>query len=114
TYTISQFIFRVNVPTTDEEGNTIEMTDEEKADALAEAQAEIKPVAEELQAKLEAGEDPAALAEEYADQLYASAVSQKVTSGDLNSEYSDWARDSARQSGDVTLVESSTSDTTTC
>ena len=113
TYTISQFIFRVNVPTTDEEGNTIEMTDEEKADALAEAQAEIKPVAEELQAKLEAGEDPAALAEEYADQLYASAVSQTLTSGDLNSEYSDWARDSARQSGDVTLVESSTSDTTT-
>lgn len=113
TYTISQFIFRANVPTTDEEGNAIEMTDEEKAEALAKAQDELKPVAEELQAKLEAGEDPAALAEEYADQLYASAVSQKTDGSALNSQYSDWAKDSARQTGDVTFVESESSDTTT-
>lgn len=113
TYTISQFMFRANVSTTDEEGNTIEMTDEEKAEALAAAQAEVKPVAEELQARLEAGEDPAALAEEYADQLSSSSISSVVTGSDLNSQYSEWAEDSARQSGDVTLVESNSSDTST-
>lgn len=113
TYTISQFVFRANVSTTDEEGNTIEMTDEEKAAALAEAQAEVKPVAEELQAKLEAGEDPAVLAEEYADQLYSSSVSEETVGGDLDSLYADWAKDSARQSGDVTFEESEASTTAT-
>ena len=112
-YTVSQFMFQASVDTTDEDGNTIEMTDEEKAEALAEAQAEVKPVAEELQARLEAGEDPNALAEEYADQLYASTISGKVASSSLNSLYSDWVKDSARQSGDVTLVESEGSTTST-
>lgn len=112
-YTLSQFIFRANVSTTDEDGNTIEMTDEEKADALSAAQADVKPVAEELRAKLEAGEDPAALAEEYADQLYSSSVSKATVGSSLDSQYSDWAKDSARQNGDVTLVENNSSDTTT-
>lgn len=113
TYTLSEFVFRANVPTTDEEGNAIEMTDEEKAEALAKAQDELKPVAEELQAKLEAGEDPAALAEEYADQLYSSAVVKKTSGSSLDSLYSDWAKDSARQTGDVTFAESESSSTTT-
>ena len=113
TYTISQFTLRASVDTTDEEGNAIEMTDEEKAEALAAAQAEVKPVAEEIQTRLEAGEDPAALAEEYAEQLYSSAVSQKTAGSGLNGQYSDWAKDSARQTGDVTLVESESSDTAT-
>ena len=54
--------------TVDDEGNTIEMTDEEKAAALEEEKAEA------LQARLEAGEDPEALAEEFSDSLYSSEV----------------------------------------
>ncbi len=111
TYTISQFTFRASVDTTDEEGNTIEMTDEEKADALAQAQEDVKAVAEELQERLEAGEDPQTLADAYADQLSSSNVSELVTGSSLNSQYSDWAKDSARKAGDVTLVDVSASST---
>ncbi len=112
-YTFTQFTLKASVSTTDEEGNTIEMTDEEKAEALAAAQEELKPVAEEIKAKLEAGEDLAALAEEYADQLSSSGVSTVSVGSDLSSQYSDWLKDSARQAGDVTLVENNSSDTTT-
>ena len=54
TFTLSQFVFQARVNTVDDEGNTIEMTDEEKA--------AVKEQAEALQARLEAGEDPEALA----------------------------------------------------
>ena len=112
-YTTSLFTLRAGVETTDEEGNTIEMTDEEKAEALAAAQAEVKPVAEEIQDRLEDGEDPAALAEEYADQIYSSSISYTQVGSSLNSLYSEWAQDSARQAGDVTLAESESSETAT-
>ena len=51
TYTVSQFIFRANVPTTDEDGNAIEMTDEEKA-ALEQKAEESKPVLDFLKETL--------------------------------------------------------------
>lgn len=112
TFHLSQFTFQAQVETTDAEGNTIEMTDEEKADALALAQAEAKALAEELQAKLEDGGDPEALAEEYAGQLSGTpALSQMVVGSSLSSYYGDWMKDSARVEGDVTLAEGSTSDT---
>lgn len=105
TYTFTQFVFQAYVPTTDEEGNTIEMTDEEKSAALEQAKTEQKALAEELQAKLEAGEDAQALAEEYADQLYSSSVSRNLVGSDLSSTYSEWMMDSSRQAGDITLAE---------
>lgn len=105
TYTYSQFLFQAYVDTTDEDGNTIEMTDEEKSAALEQAKAEQKALAEEVQAKLEAGEDPQALAEEYADQLYSSVISREMEGSSLSSVYSQWLMDSARQEGDVTLTE---------
>lgn len=108
TYTYTQFVFQATVATTDEEGNTIEMTEEEKSAALEEAKAEKKALAEELQAKLEAGEDAQALAEEYADQLYSSVISRKSTGSTLvtnGAPYAQWMMDASRQTGDVTLTE---------
>lgn len=106
TYTLTQFLFQATVNTVDDEGNTIEMTDEEKSAALEEAKAEQKALAEELQAKLEAGEDPAALAEEYSEQLYSSVISRRTVGSSLAaSPYSEWAMDESRQAGDVTLSE---------
>lgn len=105
TYTYTQFVFQAYVSTTDDEGNTIEMTDEEKSAALEEAKTEQKALAEELKAKLEAGEDPQALAEEYADQLYSSSLSYSSVGSSLSSTNSEWLMDSARQAGDITLTE---------
>lgn len=58
TFTLSQFVFQARVNTVDDEGNTIEMTDEEKAAALEEEKAAVKEQAEALQARLEAGGGP--------------------------------------------------------
>lgn len=111
-FTITQFVLLARPDTTDEQGNTIEMTDEETEAALAEAQAETKALAEEIQAKLDAGEDPSTLAETYADQLYSSNVSQVRVGANVNTSYSDWAYDSARQVGDTTIAEYSSGTST--
>lgn len=105
TFTLSQFVFQARVNTVDDEGNTIEMTDEEKAAALEEEKAAVKEQAEALQARLEAGEDPEALAEEFSDSIYSSEVALEQMGSTVNSEYSEWAYDSARRPGDITLVE---------
>lgn len=94
-FTLSQFVFQARVNTVDDEGNTIEMTDEEKAAALEEEKAAVKEQAEALQARLEAGEDPEALAEEFSDSLYSSEVALEQMGSTVNSEYSEWAYDSA-------------------
>lgn len=112
TFVISQFLFQATVPTEkDADGNTVEMTDEEKADALEQAKQEAKATAEEFLDRLESGEDAEALQEEYADSIYYSYVSQARTGNSVNSEYSDWAFSSARKSGDTTLVEYESSST---
>lgn len=106
TYTMSQFLFQARVATTDEQGNPIEMTQEEMDAALETAKAEQKALAEELQAKLEAGADPAALAEEYGEQLYSSNVSRQAVGSNLAGlAYYDWAIDASRQPNDITLAE---------
>ena len=50
-------------------------------------------------------EDPEALAEEFSDSLYSSEVALEQMGSTVNSEYSEWAYDSARRPGDITLVE---------
>ena len=105
TFTITQFTLQAKVNTTDEEGNTIEMTDEEKSAALEEAKTSAKALAEEIQGKLQAGEDAQTLADTYDEQLYSSSVSQSLTGSSVNSSYSEWVYDSARQSGDLTIQE---------
>lgn len=109
TYTYTQFFFQAKVDTTDAEGNTIEMTDEEKAAKLAEAEKEMEAAAKELQSKLTAGADPAKLAEEYADQLFSSDISTTRVGSSLNSSYAEWMQAAARKEGNITLADYSTS-----
>lgn len=106
-YTITQFVFNATVDTVDADGNAIEMTDDEKAAALDQAKTEKQAQAQELQSKLEAGEDPAQLAQEYADQLTGDPSVSQVMSGSsvASASYAQWAQDTARQNGDVTLSE---------
>ena len=106
-YTITQFVFNATVDTVDADGNAIEMTDDEKAAALDQAKTEKQAQAQELQSKLEAGEDPAQLAQEYADQLTGDPSISQVMSGSsvASASYAQWAQDTARQNGDVTLSE---------
>ena len=59
---------------TDEEGNTVEMTDEEKTAALETAKADALATAQAIQSRLTNGEDAQALADEYADALYSSSI----------------------------------------
>ena len=91
---------------TDEEGNTVEMTDEEKTAALETAKADALATAQAIQSRLTNGEDAQALADEYADQLYSSVISRQTVGSSLLSAYSEWAMDQSRQPGDVTLAES--------
>ena len=106
-YTLTQFVFNATVDTVDADGNAIEMTDDEKAAALEQAKTEKQAKAQELQSKLEAGEDPAQLAQEYADQLTGDPSVSQVMSGSsvASASYAQWAQDTARQKGDVTLSE---------
>lgn len=106
-YTLTQFVFNATVDTVDADGNAIEMTDDEKAAALEQAKTEKQAKAQELQSKLEAGEDPAQLAQEYSDQLTGDPSVSQVMSGSsvASASYAQWAQDTARQKGDVTLSE---------
>ena len=104
-FTYTQFVFQASVPTTDAEGKTIEMTDEEKAAALEEAKAEMKAAADALKAKLEAGTDPEVLDTEYADLLYSSEIHGTRVGTSVNSNYSEWMLDAARKAGDITTAE---------
>jgi len=105
TFTYSQFLFQASVPTKDAEGNDIEMTDDEKAAALAEASELQSDLAESLQIRLDADEDAAALAEEYADSLYSSDISTSKVGSSVSSTYSEWLTDPARKAGDTTIAE---------
>lgn len=113
TLVYSQFTFLAQVPTTDAEGNAIELTDEEKAKQLEPLKAEQKALAEEVQAKLKGGADPESVAGEYSEQLYSSSAPARLTGASVSySSYADWLLDSARKAGDITLSEREVSDTT--
>ena len=104
-YTITQFVFRASVPTTDDNGNAIERTEDEEKAALEQAKAEAKAKAEDIMARLEKGEDAADLAEEYSEDLYSYDISDVRTGSLVNTSYTDWAFDPARRNGDLTLAE---------
>ncbi len=105
TLVLTTFTFRAQAQTTDEEGNDLELTEEETAAALEKAKTQVQAQAQELMDRLEAGEDPEALAEEYADALSSHSVSSETLGSSVNSAYSEWALDAGRQDGDVTLAE---------
>lgn len=71
--------------TVDEEGNTIEMTEEEQAAALEEAKAQAQAVAQDVEARLQAGEDPQTLSDEYGEELYSTVISSTRVGSSVNS-----------------------------
>lgn len=97
--------------TTDENGNAVAATDEEVAAKKAEAKAQ----ADQMAARLAAGEGFAALAEEYkADDSTvdytqdAATLYSDVKKANISSAYSEWLFDAARTAGENTVVESGT------
>ena len=106
TFRYSQFTFQARVETTDTEGNSVELTEEERAAKLEESKTEQLALAQALQKKLDGGVDPAEVAEEYEEQLYSTTYErQNVGAGISNSTYSEWILDPARKAGDTTLTE---------
>lgn len=106
TYVLTHYLFQAKVPTeTDADGKAVERTEEETAALLEDAKKEAKANAEALLARLEAGEDAAALEKEFADKLSYSFVSQPTLGSTVNAYYSEWAFDAARQDGDITMEE---------
>lgn len=103
----SLFTFRTQVPTTDDEGNTIEMTEAEQAAALEELKPAQKALADEVMSKLKGNADLEKLAEEYEDQLYDSSISTHTIGSTLSlyTSYADWLLESGRKAGDVTVIE---------
>lgn len=104
TIVYSQFTFRASLPATDDQGNPMELSDEEKASKLELMKLEQKALADELKAKLEDGAKAEDLAQEYKDQLYSSVLSRRSTGSSASaSYYSEWLLDPGRKAGDVTL-----------
>ncbi len=112
TFEVSQFLFQAQVNTTDAEGNPIEMTDEEKAAALEAAKTEAKAQAEEMMARLKAGENAEVLVEEYSDSMGYSYIGDRRLGTSVNAQYSEWVFSDERKNGDITLVEYSGGTTT--
>lgn len=104
-FTFDQLTFRASVSTTDADGKTVEMTDEEKAAKLEEAKKEMAALAQEAKARLDAGESMEDLAEAYGDKVYSSQLDTTRTGSSLNSTLSDWFLSADRKAGDTTLQE---------
>ncbi len=83
--------------TTDEDGNTVEPTDEENEAAMTES----KTIADELYAKYQAGEGLEALADTEDKASYSDNEGTTYSGDDLTT----WLFDEARQDGDSTVIE---------
>ena len=106
TFTLSQITFQAAVPPAkDEEGKEIQRSEADQKKLMDEAKAKVKADAEAFQKRLAAGEDITALVTEYGAKLYNSVISETVPGASMNSAYSEWATDSSRVNGDVTLAE---------
>jgi len=106
TYTLTQYVFQASVATTDENGESLGLTEEEIADQLEKAKTEQKALADDLLARLKAGEDDQDLADEFEDQLYSSSLSSQRSGTSLSTySFAEWAMDAARKDGDITLSE---------
>ena len=86
--------------TTDEEGNTVEPTDEEKEAAKTAA----RELADQLAAALKDGGDVAALLE--GDVTVTTNEDVTYAGSALSSVYGDWLKEAGRAAGDVTVAES--------
>ena len=89
--------------TTDEDGNTVEATEEEQTAAMEAAKAN----AEKLMADVEAGGDFAELADVYVQENSSNTFrATELTGSSLSSTYGDWLKDAARAEGDMSVFES--------
>ena len=107
TYTYSILTVHASVEEElDAEGNPVERTEEETQAAFETAKAEAQALAQEIQERLDAGEEAQTLADEYSEQLF-SAYSHTTTMGSSLSAslYADWLFDAGRQAGDTTIEE---------
>ena len=86
------------VSSTDADGNTVEVTDEMKADAMAEAKAK----AEQVYDALQSGKSLETISGEDDSYYYTNSTGTSYYAGDTLGE---WLFDSARKSGDTTLLE---------
>lgn len=103
TYTMTRFVLQARAP---EAAEGQELTEEEKAAGLEQAKAEKKALADEIMAKLNAGEDAAALGEKYAEQLLSYAVSTEYSGDSIAAaSYAEWAMEDGRKVGDTTMDE---------
>ena len=107
TFTLSQITFQASVPAPgkDQDGKEIKRTEAEQKELMDKAKAQAKADAEAFQTRLAAGEDITALTTEFGAKLYNSIVTQTVSGSSMNSSYKEWAADSSRVNGDVTLTE---------
>ena len=107
TFQFSVFNVRASVEEqTDEEGNTVEMTDEEIQAALDASKETSLALAQEIQNRLANGEDAQALADEYGDQVNNTIIhTTQMGSNFSGAQYADWVYEAGRQSGDVTIIE---------
>ena len=89
--------------TTDEEGNTVEATEEEHTAAMEAAKAN----ADQLMADVQAGGDFAELADVYVQENSSNTFrATELTGSSLSSTYGDWLKDAARAEGDINVFES--------
>ena len=103
TYDYSYLTFHAEVATTDADGNTIEMTDEEKADELEKLRQEAQAQANEAQQRYENGES---LSDIIADMAPYNSVEHQVSLGSsLSADLSEWLQDAGRQAEDTNVVE---------
>jgi len=86
------------VSTTDEAGNTVEVTEEMKAQAMADAKAN----ADAVYAAFESGKSLSDLAAEYPDAYHTVSGGTAYYGGDI---LGDWLFDDARKAGDTALLE---------
>ena len=94
------YLVKVATTSTDADGNSVDLSDEE----IDANRTEAAKQADELKTALESGDDVSALAEEYDAQDYSNATYYS------NLVYGDWLLDSARKDGDCTVVENTDSD----
>lgn len=106
TFVYDQFIFQASVPAeTDAEGNEVAMTEEEQTAKLEKAKTEAKDLADEVKARLDAGESVSALIEEYQDKAYDCVQKETRVGSGVNGTLTEWMFDDDRQPGDTTIAE---------
>ena len=118
TFQYRYLFFDGSVPeTTDEEGNTVEPTEEETAVAMEAAKAQADAFVDALNAAEDKDAAFAELAPNYVDEEDKDSYTENpdqtlytTVGSNLASSYGSWLKDASRQAGDVEVLENSTGD----